>query len=92
MATRPGDPDIEQPPLLGQFGRLAGLADRQGAFLERRQEDGIPLQALGPVVGEQLHAGRRATGLDGGPSLHLGDERLGIGRGLRPDQVVRQLE
>ena len=56
----PGDPDVEESALL--FERrvvIERLADRQEAFLEHRQEDSVPLEALRPVVRRQLDAGGR---------------------------------
>ncbi len=70
---RPGDPDVQQPALLLDLGRLGRLADRQDPLLEGRQEDGVPLEALGPVVGQQLDAeAGRAVRLGGRPPVDLG--------------------
>ena len=63
MEPGAGDPDVEQPPLLVERGVVVErLADRQRALLEHRQEDRVPLEALGPVVRGQLDAiGRPPT-------------------------------
>ena len=92
VAARAGDPDVEEAPLLGQLGGLGRLADRQRAFLERRQEHGVPLEALGAVVGEELDPGRLATGLDRGPAGHLREERGHVRGGVGPDEIVGELE
>ena len=77
MDPSPGDPDVEQAALLVQLGRIGRLADRQDPLLERRQEHGIPLEPLRPVVGQQLDArAGRAVGLGGGPAVDLGEEGL----------------
>ena len=56
----PGDPDVEQPPLLLERRVVVeGLADRQRALLEHRQEDRVPFEALRPVVRRELDADRR---------------------------------
>ena len=53
----PGDPDVEQAPLLGERGVVVErLADRERPVLEHRQEHGVPFEALRPVVGQQVHA------------------------------------
>jgi hypothetical protein len=64
VPPRPRDPDVQEPALLGELGRLVGLADRKRAFLEGRQEDRVPFEALGPVIGQELDAGGRPAGLD----------------------------
>lgn len=46
MASRPREPDVRQPALLGELFVRLGLADRQGLLLELRQEHGIPFEAL----------------------------------------------
>ena len=92
VTPRPGDPDVQQPPLLAELGRLGRLADRERALLERGQEDRVPLEALRAVIGQQLDAGRLAAGLDRGPPLHLGEERRDVGRGVRSDELLGQLE
>ena len=74
VAPSPGDPDVEQATLLGQLVGFGRLADRERALLECREEDRVPFEALRPVVGQKLDAGRDATGLDGGASLDLGEE------------------
>ena len=52
-------PDVEQAALLGERGVVVErLADRQHALLQRRQEDGVPLETLGPVVGQQVRRRR----------------------------------
>ena len=56
------------------------------------QEDGVPLEALGAVVGQELDAGRRPAGLDLGPPLDLGEERRHVRRGIGPGQVLGELE
>ena len=44
------------------------------------------------MIGQQLDPGRLAAGLDRGPALDLGEERGDVGRGVRPDEVLGQLE
>ena len=44
------------------------------------------------MVGQQLDAGRLAAGLDRGPALDLGEERRDVGRRVRPDELLGQLE
>ena len=56
------------------------------------QEDRVPLEPLGPVVGQELDAGRGPAGLDRRPPLDLGEERRDVGGRLGPDQVLGQLE
>jgi hypothetical protein len=81
MDPGPGQPDIQQPPLLGHLGRGARLPDRQDPLLDRRQQHGVELQPLGPVVGEQVHPATGALGLLGGPAAHLLQE---LGQAGRP--------
>ncbi len=50
--------------------------DRQRAFFEHRQEDGVPFHALGAVVGEQVDAGRRSVALGLVASRELGQQLL----------------
>ena len=72
--------------------RLARLADRQRPVLERGQEDGVPLEALGAVIGQELHAGDRAARLGVGASLDLVEERGDVRVGIGPGEVLGQLE
>ena len=69
----PGDPDVQQPPLL--LHRLGGLRvdDRQHAVGQAGQEHRVPLQALGGVQrGERDASTRGACPLARGPRLQLG--------------------
>ena len=93
--VRPGprDPDVQEPSLLVERGRIAdGLVDRQRALLEHRQEDDIPFEALGPVVREEVDADVRARPLVLGPGRELGEVPLGVEVGLDPRQPMEDLE
>ena len=93
MATRAGDPDVQQSPFFFDLGRVGGLADRQDALLERGQEDGLPLEPLRPVVGQQFDArSARALGFHGDAPGDLGEEGVGIGRGIACLQLARYFE
>ena len=74
VRPRPGDPDVEQPPLLLERRLVVErLADRQRALLEHRQEDRVPLEALRPVVGRQLDAAAGAAPVP--PARRMPDSR-----------------
>ena len=49
MLARPGDPDVQQPPLLLDGLGGVGVRDRQHAVDEPDEQDRVPLQALGRV-------------------------------------------
>ena len=56
MALGARDPDVEQAALLGDRLVALGLAHGQLALLDAGQEDGLELEPLRAVVGEQMHA------------------------------------
>ncbi len=64
MDARAGHADVEQPPLLVDLGVGARLPGRQLLVVEPRQEDGVELEPLGAVVGEEVDA--RGLGAAGG--------------------------
>ncbi len=88
MPPRAGDPDVEQPALLGERVGIGGrLADRQGAFLQPGQEDGVPLESLGPMEGRERDALAARVGLGGIAPRKLGEE---VGdRGVGPLSLER---
>src|SRR5262249_48965706 len=55
MALRTRQPDVEQPPLL----RDVAASNRELAFLDTRQEDGLPFESLRPVERQQVDAAAR---------------------------------
>src|SRR5664280_2529680 len=57
--------------LLGDLVGVLGLADRQHAFVERRQVDGVPFEALGAVVRQQVDAVGRSGRLGGLAAVEL---------------------
>ena len=59
MALRARQPDVEQPPLLGDLVRLLRLANRQLPFLDARDEDRLELEALRTMECEQVDASMR---------------------------------
>ena len=83
-----GDADVEQPALLGDLLVGLGLADGQHALLHRGQEDGVPLEPLGPVVGEQVDADALCRVLCGVAAVEVGQQVRGAGGGVRGDQVT----
>ena len=75
MAAGARDPDVEQPPFFRQRGGIGGrLPDGQGALLEHRQEDGVPLEALGAMQGRKGDALAGGIGLGRVASGQLGEE------------------
>src|SRR5436305_6599162 len=52
MPLRPGQPDVEQAPLLGDVA----APDWQLALLQSRQENRLPLEPLRPVERQQVDA------------------------------------
>ena len=89
MHPGPRDPHVQEAALLGE-GRvvLLRLADRQDPLLQARQEHGVPLEALRPVVGQQVDAAGRALALVGGARLEVRDDGRGIGGRVRGGDPV----
>ena len=97
MDPRPGEADVQQPPfLVEQRIVVEGLADRERAVLEHRQRDGIPLEALGAVVREQVHAVGRARALPRASTVQLreipGRIEAAVGPELRREDVDERVE
>ena len=82
MASGPRQADVEQAPLLGHFGGLLRLADRQLPLLDPGDEDGVELEPFRTVQREEMHPAPLAAGR-AEASLELSDE---LGR--RPGAVV----
>ena len=78
MAAGAGQADVEKAALLGDLLVVDGLPDRQRSLLESRQQDGVPLEALGPVQREQVDAVGRALGLGRRPRLERRRASAGI--------------
>ena len=77
----PRDPDVEEAPLLGEGGVVVErLADRQRALLEHRQEHRVPLEALRPVVGQEVDAVGCALAFVRGALAQRSDDTRDIGR------------
>ena len=73
VLSRAGDAHIKQAPLLLDGGLSLGQGDRQQALAGAREDDGVPLQALGGVQGGEGDA------LDGGGVLGVGAlSQLGV--------------
>ena len=89
MHPGPRDADIQEAALLGEGGVvLLRLADREDPLLQAGQEHGVPLEALRPVVGQEVDAVGRPLALVGGASLELRDDRRGIGGRVRGGDPV----
>ena len=98
MRAGAGDADVQQPAFLGNLLVGLGLADGQHPLLHRRQEDGVPLEPLRPVVGEQVDADALCRVLCGVAAVEVGQQVRGTGgricrdkvRGDRQQQVERR--
>ena len=55
LPRRPGQGDVEQPPLLVAGHRRLGEDDGYEPVLEPDEADRRPLEPLGPVEGDQVH-------------------------------------
>ena len=69
------DAHVEEPALLGQRLGATRLARGELALDEQRQEHGIPLETLGPVVGEEVDTPALALGAEA--CREIGGELLG---------------
>ena len=56
VLARPGDADVEQPAFLVGIGARAGRPEGQFLVEQPGQEHGVPLQPLGAVERQQVHA------------------------------------
>ena len=95
MPLRACDPHVEQPAFFGELVGLLRLPDRQQPLLERRQEHGLPFEALGPVVRREHHArGSRSDGRRLGcvARVELGEEGRPVGARRRDQEIVEQGE
>ena len=68
--------DVEEPSLLRERVVVVDrLPDRQRPLLQAGEEHGVPLEPLGPVEREEVHAVVRALHLGRGPRRELREER-----------------
>ena len=72
VPSRPGHADVEEPALLGEGLVRSGPLERHLSLLEVREEHRVELQALGPVIGEQVDPAAGALG--GEPGLEVRHE------------------
>ncbi len=84
----PGQADVEQPAFLGDRLVRLRLLEGQLALGQEREEDGLELEPLGAVVGEELDAAslalRAEAGLEVGEEVR--DRRLLRERGCQGNQ------
>ena len=71
MRAGAGDADVEQPALFCDLLVRLGLADGQHPLLHCRQENGVPLEPLRPVVGQQVDADALGGRLRRVPTIEL---------------------
>src|SRR5581483_8376784 len=83
-ALRPRQADVEQAPLLGDLGVRPGLPVRELLLLHPREQYDLELEALGAVVGQQVHSPPRLPA-PAEAALELGPEA-----GARPADLLRE--
>src|SRR2546427_10663500 len=89
MNASAGDPDVEKASLLLDcICIVERLPDRQGAFLEHRQVDRVPLEALCPMERRELDPIRAASAFGRGSPLALPAKRRPGGFAGRRPRVV----
>ena len=91
------DADIQEPSLLGEEVVVVEcLADRQQALLDGRQRDGVPLEALGAMVREQVDALGRARALRRAPTVEFREIAVRVHprvlAGLRAEDVQQGVQ
>jgi hypothetical protein len=89
---RAGDAHVQQPALLGDLLILLGLPDRQQALVECRQVDGVPFEALCPVVRQEIHAATRSCGLIRAAAVEFGKNGVDRERRVRGRKIRQDVE
>ena len=74
VAPRPGDANVEEAALLRDGVGGVRLADGEQAFLEARQEDGVPFETFRPMEGQEVHPVRRPAQLIGRCAIQRGGD------------------
>src|SRR5438105_1065618 len=93
VPLRARQPDVEEPPLLGDLGRGLGELRRQLLFLHTRHENRLELEAFSAVQRQKMHAAARFAAV-AEAALELRDERRPVeprellGESDEPREVV----